>query len=65
MDSDRWRLTKERLFQFTMSDEEFDNSYIEQLASCLKDDLEALEFLLEGSFAKRVPVLLALTDFMH
>ena len=42
MDSDRWRLTKERLFQFTMSDEEFDNSYIDQLVSCLKDDLEAL-----------------------
>ena len=33
---------KGKLFQFTMSDEEFDNSYIDQLASYLKDDVEAL-----------------------
>ena len=55
-----------------MSDEEFDNSYKEKvapisviLASRLKDELEALVFLLERSFANRVHMRLTSTGFVH
>ena len=71
-DSDGCRLTKSELFQFMLSDEEFDNSYTDEgspvsviPASRLKDHLEALVFILEGSFAKRNPARLASTGFVH
>ena len=71
-DSDGRRLTKSELFQFMLSDEEFENFYIEEGSpvsvmpeSRLKDDLEALTFLLELYFAKRVPMRLASTCFVR
>ena len=71
-DNDGWKLTKAELFKFMKSDEEFDNSYQVDgapasvlLASRLKENLEALAFLLDGSTAKRVPVRLVSTGFVH
>ena len=71
-DSDGWKLTKAELLQFMTSDEEVDNSYQDERspasvlpASRLKEDLEALAFPLNGSIAKRVPVRLVSTGFVH
>ena len=55
-----------------MPDEELDNSYVGEgspvsmiPASRLKEDLDALTFILEESISNRVPVLLASTGFVH
>ena len=71
-DSNGLMLIRDELTEVMTSEEEIDNFCEEEgapvggrLTSRLKDDLEALKFLLEGSTSKRVPVQLESTDFVN